>query len=302
MKLFILSESEFEWYRQRICCKNLKWWLRSLNENNMPYSVSVGNQVWSFATREDLGEMNWVFPSICLDTQKVRISPSEKIIKIGKIKTKEIEWEILDRKSGLCISREPFFQSIFSEESGCEYPESEIARKLGNIENYIFSVQELELIMDADLNSDYIGEDIIDRFSILSSTEYERYKKKVKCRNAWLRNDKKSSSVYVDDSGIMNFTTEYEVENKKEKNVIPVMRWDSEELKNFPKFKSSDRIRYGKYGDEKIIWKILDAKRGLCIAENLKLLIPWSPWERAVDYTDSLVRAYMIGLEELILL
>lgn len=300
MKLFILSEREFEWYHQRIGDRNRIWWLRNLNEDNMPYSVGMGNQVWYFATREDLGEMNWVYPVICLDTKKFDLP--ENTVKIGKIRTREIEWEILDRKSGLCISKEPFFQSIFSEKSGCEYPESEIARKLGNIETYIFSVQELELILDVDLEKgDFIGEDVIDRFSILSSTEYERYKKKIKCRNAWLRNDKENSSVYVDDSGIMNFTTEF-AENKTEKNVIPVMRWDSEELKNFPKFKSSDRIRYGKYGDENIIWKILDAKRGLCIAENLKLLIPWSPWEKAVDYADSLVRAYMLSMEELILI
>lgn len=301
MKLFILSEREFEWYRQRIGERNRIWWLRSLNDDNMPCTITMGHQVWYFATKEDLEEMNWVYPVICLDTKKIKFLPSENTVKIGKIKTKEIEWEILDRKSGLCISKEPFFQSIFSEKVGCKYPDSEIARKLKNLENYVFSVQELDLILEADLDRDYIGEDVIDRFSILSSTEYERYKKKIKCRNAWLRNDRKNSSVYIDDSGIMHFTTEYE-ENKMKKNVIPVMRLDSEVLKNFPRFKSTDRIRYGKYEKESIIWKILDIKQGLCIAENLKLLIPWSPWEKAVDYTDSLVRAYMLSLEELILL
>lgn len=301
MKLFILSKREFEWYRQRIRDRNRIWWLRDLNDDHMPYTVGMGHQIWQYATQEDLGEMNWVYPAICLDAEKINFSP-EKTVKIGKIKTKEIEWEILDRKSGLCISKEPFFQSIFSEKAGCEYTESKIARKLNNLESYVFSEQEQNLILDTDLEKgDCIGEDVIDRFSILSSTEYERYKKKIKCRNAWLRNDRRNSCVYVDDSGIMNFTTEYE-ENKKEKNVIPVMRWDSEELKNFPKFKSSDRIRYGKYGDENIIWKILDDKNGLCIAENLKLLIPWSLWEKAVDYADSLVRAYMLSMEELILL
>ena len=149
--LSLLSEENYVRYI-KILQEDYRWWLSSTNSIWVRTACPIGYTAIVGNLEAEASAI--VRPTICVNPGllgSIERTNNGKYIKLGTLDDKPIKWIVLDKATGLCISKKPLMHETFNH-CPSDYRSSDLRIVLQNLQAEIFSKDEIDLLLNQSID------------------------------------------------------------------------------------------------------------------------------------------------------